>query len=178
LLPNLITFLRLALVPAMAWALARGDDGIAAIIFFAAAVSDLLDGFIARRFHLASRLGAALDPVADKLNMFVATVILAMQDLVPLWLAVAIVLRDVVIVVGAGVFRAITGAIEFKPTLLSKVNTALEFALLLAVMANAAGWIDAMTLLTPAFLVVFATVIASGLHYVWAWGLKAKRGAR
>jgi cardiolipin synthase len=178
LLPNLITFLRLALVPAMAWALARGDYGIATIVFLAAAVSDLLDGFIARRFHLTSRLGAALDPVADKLNMFVATVILAMQDLVPLWLAVAIVLRDVVIVVGAGIFRAITGAIEFKPTRLSKVNTALEFALLLAVMANAAGGIDARTLLAPAFYVVFATVIASGLHYVWAWALKAKRAAR
>ena len=177
-LPNLITFLRLALVPAMAWALARGAYGIATIIFFAAAVSDLLDGFIARRFHLTSRLGAALDPIADKLNMFVATVILAMQELVPLWLAIAIVLRDVVIVVGAAVFRAITGSIEFKPTMISKVNTALEFALLLAVMANAAGWIDARALLTPAFYVVFATVIASGVHYVWAWALKAKRGAQ
>src|SRR5438477_4957735 len=121
--PNLITFIRLALVPAMAWMLARGDYGIAAVIFLAAVVSDLLDGFIARKFHLTSRLGAALDPVADKLNMFVATVVLAMHDLLPLWLAVAIILRDVVIVAGAGAYRAIVGSIEFRPTMLSKVNT-------------------------------------------------------
>jgi cardiolipin synthase len=173
--PNLITFLRLALVPVMAWMLARGDYGVATIIFLAAAVSDLLDGFIARKFHLTSRLGAALDPVADKLNMFVATVILAMNDLLPLWLAAAIVLRDVVIVVGAAAYRAIVGSIEFTPTLLSKVNTALEFALLLAMMASAAGWIAASGWPMPAFIVVFATVVASGAHYVWAWTRKARR---
>ena len=174
-IPNLITLLRLALAPVIAWLLIRGDYGVAAILFVAAALSDLLDGLIARRFHLTSRLGSALDPVADKLTMFVATVALAMHGLLPLWLAGAIILRDVLIVVGAAIFRMVTGSIEFTPTLLSKVNTALEFALLLAVMADAAGWISATAWLRPAFLVVFATVIASGAHYMWMWGRKAMR---
>ena len=174
-LPNLITLLRLALLPVMAWALAQHHHGLAATIFFLVAVSDWLDGFIARRFHLTSRIGAALDPIADKLSMLVATVILAMQDLLPVWLAAAIIARDVIIVAGAGIYRAIAGSIEFTPTRLSKVNTALEFALLLAVMASAANWIPSAGWQQPAFVIVFTSVAASGAQYVWVWGLKAVR---
>ena len=173
LIPNLITLVRLALVPVMAWALAGHHHGIAATIFLLIAVSDWLDGFIARRFRLTSRVGAALDPVADKLSMVVATLILAMQHLIPLWLAIAIIARDVIIVAGAGIYSAVVGSIEFTPTRLSKVNTALEFALLLAVMASAAGWIPSAGWELPAFVIVLASVVASGVQYVWIWGVKA-----
>ena len=159
----------------MAWFLARGAYGSAAIVFLVAAASDLLDGFIARRFHLTSRLGAALDPAADKLNMFVATVMLAMQELVPLWLAVAIVVRDVLIVAGAAILRLVTGSIELKPTMLSKVNTAFEFALLAAVMASAADWFTGAGWRRSAFLLVLAMVVASALQYAWIWILAMRR---
>jgi len=171
--PNAITFLRLGLVPLTAYLLWQGIYGLALIVFLSAAVSDLLDGIIARTFHQSSALGAALDPVADKLNMFVATVVLAWHALLPLWLAVAIVLRDVVIVAGALAYRAAIGRVEFAPTMLSKVNTFIEFAVLLLVMGNAAGWFDADSVLHPLFILVFATVVASGSQYVWVWGWKA-----
>jgi cardiolipin synthase len=177
-LPNLITSLRLALVPVMGYLLLAGHYAGALIVFFIAAVSDLVDGFIARRFGVTSALGAALDPIADKLSMFVATVLLAWQGLVPLWLAIAVVLRDVVIVVGALAYRFSIGHIELKPTLLSKLNTVIEFTVLLIVMASAAEWIRTGAWLPAAFMVVFVTIVASGVHYVWLWGRKALREAK
>ena len=172
-IPNLITLARLVVVPVMAYFLATGAYGAAALVFLAAAISDLVDGIIARRFHLASTLGATLDPIADKLNMFVATVVLALQGLIPLWLAIAIVLRDVVIVVGALVYRFTLGHIEITPTMLSKVNTAIEFTVLLVVMATAAGWIETGRWLPAVFVLVLVTVVTSGAQYVWVWGRKA-----
>ena len=177
-IPNLITLVRLALVPVMAYFLLADEYGIALIVFLAAAVSDLLDGFIARHWNLTSSLGATLDPIADKLAMFTATVLLAYLGLLPLWLAVAIVLRDVVIIGGALAYRAAVGHIEITPTFLSKVNTFIEFTVLLVVMANAAGWIEVHGVLPVAFVIVFATVIASGTQYVWVWGRKAAQESR
>jgi cardiolipin synthase len=176
--PNVITLVRLALVPVIAWLLWQSAYGLALIVFLSAAFSDFLDGVIARSFNQRSALGAALDPVADKLSMFVATVVLAWQGLLPLWLAAAIILRDVVIVAGAIAYRATLGHLEIAPTMLSKINTFIEFGVLLVVMASAAGWIDLSAWLRPLFVLVFVTVVASGVQYVWLWGWKAVRDAR
>lgn len=172
-LPNLLTLLRLVLVPVMGYFAWSGRYAIALPIFLVAALTDLADGYIARRFNLVSKLGALLDPVADKLNMFVATVLLAWQSRIPIWLAVAIIGRDVVIVAGAIAYRIARGRLDIKPTRLSKVNTAIEFAVLLLVMAAAAGWIDATAWMLPSFVIVFVTATASGIQYVWRWGRMA-----
>lgn len=165
--PNVLTLLRLALVPALAYALVSRRYDVALGLFLASAVSDFADGYLARRFHLTSKLGAFLDPVADKLNMFVATVWLAWDGFLPLWLALAIIARDVVIVVGALFYRWLHGQVDIAPTRLSKWNTALEFAMLLLVLATAAGWLPAGMWQEPLFAVVAATVAASGVQYVW-----------
>jgi cardiolipin synthase (CMP-forming) len=177
-IPNFITLVRLALVPVMGYFLVIGEYAIALVVFLGAALSDLLDGFIARTFHSTSRLGATLDPIADKLNMFVATVLLAIAKLIPLWLAVAIITRDVIIVAGALAYRAVLGHVEMKPTFLSKLNTFIEFGVLLLVMATAAGWFSIGAWLPVVFTIVFATVIASGMQYVWVWGRKAVQESR
>ena len=166
-LPNLITLVRLGLVPVMAYFAWVGDYAIALPIFLIAALTDFADGYIARRFGLVSKLGALLDPVADKLSMFLATAVLAWQSEIPIWLAVAIIGRDVVIVVGAVLLRITRGRLDIKPTRLSKVNTAIEFAVLLLVMAAATGWIDAGAWMPPLFVVAFLTATASGIQYVW-----------
>jgi cardiolipin synthase len=172
-LPNLITLLRLGLVPVMAYCLARGWYAAGLLTFLAAALSDLVDGYLARRLRIESRLGATLDPIADKLNMLVATLLLAWQQLVPPWLAIAIIARDVVIVAGALMYRAALGHIEIAPTRLSKINTFLEFSVLLLVMATAAGWIGRAVWMPALFIVVLLTVAASGAQYVWLWARKA-----
>ncbi len=176
-LPNLLTFLRLALVPVIAYCIARGAYADALVVFLVSALSDLADGFLARQFRLVTRLGALLDPVADKLNMFCATVLLAWHELVPLWLAVAIVLRDVVIVGGAVAYRLVRGRLRIEPTWLSKVNTFLEFGVLLFVLAVAAGWFPGGRWLLVLFAIVLVTVVASGAQYVWL-GSRAAFGGR
>ncbi len=168
--PNLITFVRLGLVPVVAYCIVDRAYAAAAALFLIAALSDAADGYIARRFKVVSRLGALLDPVADKLNMFVATVTLAWQDLVPTWLAVAIVGRDAAIVAGVLAYRAAGRGLEMRPTLLSKANTVLEFSVLLLALAAAAGWIPAGRWLTVLFVVLLASVLASWVQYAWLWG--------
>ena len=176
--PNVITLIRLGLVPVVAYLLAIEAYRIALPAFLVAALSDFADGYIARRFKQTSKLGALLDPVADKLNMAVTTVLLAWLALLPLWLAIAIVARDVLIVAGALAYRFAVGPVKIAPTRLSKINTVLEFALLLLVMAGAAEWIDTGKWMNAAFVVVFASVVASGAEYVWVWGRKALARAR
>jgi cardiolipin synthase (CMP-forming) len=151
----------------MAYYAAREEYAIALPIFLVAAISDFVDGYIARALKVVSRLGAALDPVADKLNMFVATVLLAWQGLLPLWLAAAIIGRDIVIVAGVIAYRLIFQPPDMKPTRLSKTNTFIEFGVLLVVMATAADWVDARAWLPALFVVTFVTVVASGVQYVW-----------
>ena len=166
-LPNLITLSRLALVPLMAWYAARGVYAVALPVFLVAALSDFADGYIARRFKVTSRVGAALDPIADKLNMVVATLVLAYQSLLPLWLAAAIIGRDVIIVAGVLAYRRLPGPLEIKPTRLSKPNIALQFGVLLVGMGEAAGWMDAHAWLPILFAITFVMVVASGAQYVW-----------
>jgi cardiolipin synthase len=177
-LPNVITLARIALIPVVAYALATHAYRVALPIFLIAALSDAADGYIARRFAMTSRLGAALDPIADKLNMLAATVLLAWQGLLPMWLAAAIIARDVVIVAGAVAYRTALGHLDVAPTRLSKLNTVIEFVLLLVVMASAARWIDAADVLPFAFAITGASVVASGVQYVWLWGRKALREVR
>ena len=172
-LPNIITLVRLALIPVVAYFLVAKAYGLALPIFLVAALTDVVDGYIARRFKLVSALGATLDPIADKLNVFVVTMLLAWQGLIPIWLAIAIVLRDVIIVGGALAYRAALGHVEIAPTRLSKLNTFIEFAVLLLVMAAAADWIDSGRWIATVFLISLVTVVASGAQYVWLWGRKA-----
>src|SRR5258708_24576786 len=111
-------------------------------------------------------LGAAVERVADKLNMLVATALLAWQGLLPIWLAAAIIGRDIVIVAGVLAYRVTIGPVDMKPTRLSKANTFIEFGVLLMVMAAAAGWFDSRTWMPVLFAIVLVTVIASGVQYV------------
>jgi len=171
--PNSITLVRLGLIPVTAYYLWVEAYGIALPIFLAAALSDFVDGYIARKFKITSALGAALDPVADKLLMLVTTVLLAWHELVPIWLAIAIVTRDIIIVVGALAYRLVIGRLQIAPTWLSKVNTFIELLVLLLVMAGAAGWIAGGAWMAALFLIVFVSVVASGAQYVWLWGRKA-----
>ena len=176
--PNLITLLRLGLVPALAYCIARQAYAAAAAIFLAAALSDLVDGYVARRFAVVSKLGALLDPVADKLNMLVATVGLAWQEQIPMWLAIAVVGRDVLIVCGALAYRLVRGQLTMNPTFLGKANTFVEFAVLLMALAAAAGWIPEGPWLDVLFVVVLASVVASGAQYVWLYGRAAMQVRR
>ena len=174
-LPNVITALRFMLIPVIALLLV-GERYVAAFaVFIVSAISDLADGWIARRWNVRTRWGAVADPLADKLTMLAVTLVLASQALIPVWLAVAIVARDAVIVGGAVAFHILVGRVDMAPSWLSKFNTVLEFCVLSALLADAARAIEVTALLPPLFVLVTATIVGSGVHYVWVWGRRAWR---
>jgi cardiolipin synthase len=178
-LPNLITVLRAALIPVIAWRLAAGDFGAALALFFVSAASDAADGWIARRWRLRTRFGAIADPLADKATMLTVTLLLAWLGALPLWLAALLVARDLVIVAGALAYHFVVGHVEMAPTLLSKANTGLEFVMLAAALAHAAGLAPSAAAWLPAlYAVVALTIVLSGAQYVWVWGRKAARARR
>ena len=115
-LPNALTLLRLALAPLVAWLLLRRHDEVALLLFLIAALTDLIDGMLARRWNQRSRFGAVVDPLADKATGVLVVVVLTLQDSLPLWFAAAVVTRDLVIVVGALAYRAAIGHLEMAPS--------------------------------------------------------------
>jgi cardiolipin synthase len=180
-LPNALTVLRFLLIPVLVIMLLRQHYETAFALFVVSALSDLADGLLARRWNARTRFGAIADPAADKLTMLAVTLALASQHLLPAWLAVAIVARDLLIVGGAVAYHAVIGRVEMRPSRISKLNTVLEFVTLSAVLADAATILELSALLRPLFVLLLATIVASGAHYVWVWGrraLGARRGAR
>src|SRR5512137_2351395 len=132
--PNVITGLRFLLMPLLVVLLVERRYEAAFAVFVVSALSDLADGVIARRWNARTRFGAIADPVVDKLTMLAVTLTLAVQGLLPPWLVTAIVARDLVIVGGALAYHYWVGHYDMAPTLLSKVNTAVEFLTLAMVL--------------------------------------------
>lgn len=176
--PNAITLLRFALVPALALVLLRGEYGTAFVLFSVSALSDLADGIVARRWNLSTRFGAVADPLADKLTMLTVTGLLTVQHALPWWFALAVVLRDGLIVGGALAYHAWIGPVEMAPSRISKLNTALEFLLLLSVLAIVAGHLPDGHWRQWLLVATLATLAASGGHYLWVWGRKAAQARR
>jgi len=176
--PNAITLLRIALIPPLALQLAQREYGIALALFAVSALSDLVDGAIARHWNQRTRFGAIADPVADKLTMLTVTVLLAVDGRLPWWFATAVVARDLLIVGGAVAYHLWIGKVEMAPSALSKLNTALEFLLLAAILAFGASGADGGVALRLLMMVTLATIVLSGAHYAITWGRKAARGRR
>lgn len=172
-LPNTITVIRMLLVPVLVCLLLRGAFGGALWLFLAAGISDVLDGFIARRFNLGTRLGAILDPLADKLLVVSSVIVLARLGHLPWWLALAIVGRDLLIVSGAIAFDFRSGRLEMAPSVPGKLNTFVQLALIFLVIGQAAELVQAARWLPALCGLAFLTTVVSGAHYVVVWGRKA-----
>jgi cardiolipin synthase len=168
-LPNAITVFRLILIAPFIYLVIRDRFGWAMAVFFFAAISDWFDGYLARRLSQNSRLGRILDPLADKILAASAYIIMAIPRgddgfYIPVWLAVAVVTRDLLIVGGSlGVYLR-TGFKEFRPTFVSKVNTGLESLLIGSFLAaHYSGFFKA--LLIPLYIAVSVTLIWSATGY-------------
>lgn len=177
-LPNAITIFRIALIVPVVLLIENGRFGGALLLFLLAGLSDGLDGFLAKRFAWHSRLGALLDPLADKFLIAGTYATLAHIGQIPLWLAAIVVLRDVVIVGGATAYNFLIAPIQGDPTRVSKLNTGLELLFVIAVLSLAAfAWPPplAVTVLGAGVLV---TVVISGIDYVVAWSRRARTAGR
>jgi cardiolipin synthase (CMP-forming) len=172
LLANAITLARLCAVPAAVWLVLRHDLHAAFGLFLAAGVSDAIDGWLARRGGGGSPLGAILDPAADKLLLVSMYVTLAVVDVLPDFLAILVVFRDLMIVGGVLVMTMLGYPVAIRPIPVSKLNTALQIALVaVALLLAGFGLADPMPvrlLLDALVWAVAATTIASGAAYLWA----------
>lgn len=174
-LPNFITGFRFLLIAPVVVCLLHQEYFWALGLFALAAVSDGLDGFLARQYAWHSRLGTYLDPLADKALITSVYVTMGWQDLLPPWLVALVILRDVVILGGAFLIRRQLLATGVKPSLLSKVNTAAQILLVLVVMGIQAiqgAWPLAISALIG---LVAITTVASGFGYIIA-GLASTAG--
>ena len=173
--PNLLTLLRILLVPVFVSQLYYQYFDWALATFFFAGASDAVDGFIARRFNQSTELGKALDPIADKLMMITAFIVLTMPQLVPhsknlpvpFWLTAAVITRDVLILVVAGAIFFTTGFRRFRPSIWGKLSTVIQVGaiLLILVAANFPSYGDFYLPLVYSIVFIFAAI--SGFHYIF-----------
>jgi cardiolipin synthase len=170
-LPNFLTFARLAALPFLIMAILDGRHAVALAIFLAAAITDIMDGWVARRFGMGSPLGAWLDPIVDKFFLVSTFVVFALPSTptslrIPVWLLVLTIFRDTFALVICLVMFLALGIREFPPSILGKLTTFLEISTVVAILLVNVHHLPVVVATTCLNLVaVFATV--SGLHYSW-----------
>ena len=163
-IPNLITLARILLVPVVVWAIASDQMLFAFLLFAAAGVSDAVDGFLAKRFGMASELGAYLDPLADKVLIVAIYVSLGIVDALPRWLVILVVSRDLLIVGGVMFSWLLGKPVGVKPHPVSKVNTAVQLLLVGIVLASLgfgfdAGWALQLTMAAVAVFTLLSVAV-------------------
>ncbi len=180
-IPNILTFMRMGLIPVFVSLVYYGYSKWALAVFLIAGISDGIDGFLARKFKQESELGTIIDPIADKLLMTVAFIILTLPNVlpptrhlpIPFWVTASVIGRDVLIITIAGAINIITGFRGFKPSFWGKVSTLVQvIGISLVMLAAVSGY--TFFLPTTYFIIVLLVVI-SGVHYVFQVASLMKR---
>jgi cardiolipin synthase len=168
-IPNLITIGRLFLVPLTIWLITSGEHILAFWAFVVAGVSDGIDGFIARTFNQRSDLGAYLDPIADKALLVSIYVTFAITGVLPVWLAILVVSRDLLIVGGVVLSWMVGQPVEMRPRTISKVNTVFQIILAAVVLADQAFSPGFAWALDALIIVVGLLTLSSAVVYAVDW---------
>ncbi|HKO99905.1 MAG TPA: CDP-alcohol phosphatidyltransferase family protein [Pyrinomonadaceae bacterium] len=175
--PNLLTVFRMVLIPVFVTLLFYQRFVLALAVFVVAGITDGLDGLLARRFQQQSQLGTILDPIADKLMMVTAFIVLSMRSIfpqplpshlpIPFWVTITVISRDVFIIVGAAAINIMTGFRGFRPSMLGKVNTTVQIVATTLIMFAASVPYYTGYYLPTVYATVFIFAVISGLHYVF-----------
>jgi cardiolipin synthase (CMP-forming) len=168
-IPNLITLARIILVPIVVWAIISGEMLAAFALFVVAGMTDAVDGFLAKRFHMASELGAYLDPLADKALIVSIYVALGIAKALPISLVILVVSRDIMIISGFMLALLVAKPMPVRPHPVSKLNTAMQILLAVLVLAEKGFGFDAGTLQTVAIVLVAFLTLLSIAFYVAEW---------
>ncbi|MCP5160252.1 MAG: CDP-alcohol phosphatidyltransferase family protein [Hahellaceae bacterium] len=169
-IPNLLTFIRILLIVPFAISLYVEAYRQALLLFFVAGLSDGVDGFLARKFNWQTRFGAIADPLADKLLLVTAYVMLCVIQVLPWWLSILIISRDLLIVGGGLAYHYMIGPYEMRPSWLGKLNTLLQITYVLLVIIEMAGLVDMARWIDPGLWLVTGVCVLSGGHYLIIWG--------
>jgi cardiolipin synthase len=169
-IPNLITLARILLVPIVVWAIATpGAMWIAFVLFLAAGVSDAVDGFLAKHFGMTTELGAYLDPLADKALIVSIYLTLGINNLIPRWLVILVVSRDILIVGGIMLAWVVGSPLKIKPLLVSKLNTVAQIVFASVVLGELGFNYDLPTLTFILMGLVAILTLLSVAAYVAEW---------
>ncbi len=177
-IPNVLTICRILLIFPTLWLLVFNQYRDALILLVIAGLSDALDGYLARAFDWKTRLGSILDPIADKFLIASSFLVLTFQGVVPVWVAVIVLGRDLVIFVGATAYRILYKNLEIVPSMLSKMNTALQIFAVIYLVLNLSGYPyftgDMFSYVNP-YLFCFLAILGliSGIDYMIVWSRKA-----
>jgi len=172
-IPNLLTLARILITPFIIYAILEHQAVLALILMAVAGVTDMLDGAIARYFNQRSTVGAYMDPLADKLLLISTIVTLYFIGQIPLYLFLAVIFRDLIIVVGAIAYEMVTRKLEMQPSIASKITTFLQITLVLAVLSEMAWQFPGQDLLQVSIILTFTLTCVSGLQYMVVWMRKA-----
>lgn len=175
--PNTLTVFRMVLIPVFVTLLFYQRFVWALVVFVVAGLTDGLDGLLARRFGQQSQLGTILDPIADKMMMVSAFIVLSMRSVfpqplpghlpIPFWVTIAVISRDVFIVVGAAAINIMTGFRGFRPSMLGKISTTVQIAAIAIIMFAASVPYYTGYYLPTVYATVFLFAVLSGVHYIF-----------
>ncbi|MEZ5828661.1 MAG: CDP-alcohol phosphatidyltransferase family protein [Hyphomicrobiales bacterium] len=168
-IPNALTLARIFAVPLLVWLIIDQEMFAAFLLFMLAGLSDGADGYLAKRFGWHTELGAYLDPIADKALLVSIYVTLGLAGHLPVWLVIAVVSRDVLIVGAVLLAWMMSRPISVKPLLVSKVNTLSQILLAGVVLAELGLGLGLQTLVWVLIWVTGALTIMSAAAYFWAW---------
>ncbi len=165
-IPNILTLIRILLTPLFIILILKQLFTMALFVFAIAGISDALDGSIARYLNQRTELGAHLDPLADKLLLLSSYITLGVLNVVPSWLAVIVIARDVIIILGIAVLTITSKPYQVKPSIVSKCTTFLQLATVFLTLLNPT-MVHFKTVQTGLFWATAALTIVSGLHYIY-----------
>ena len=172
-IPNILSILRIILIPLVAWLILFDYFLYALIITLIIAISDFLDGFIARIFNAQSEIGSYLDSIADKAFIISAYMLIGTQNLLPIFVIIIVISRDIIIMGAFGLSFAMNQKLDINPIRISKINTFLQFILIILVLINNVGIFNSIymfnDLIDILMYVVIATTVISLFYYIKQW---------
>jgi cardiolipin synthase (CMP-forming) len=160
---------RILLVPVVVWAIAAGQLRFAFLLFMAAAISDAVDGFLAKRFGMTTELGAYLDPLADKALIVSIYIALGVTEMIPRWLVILVVSRDIMIIGAVMLSWLVAKPVKVKPLMVSKLNTAAQITFACVVLASLGFDLQLDLLITVLMALVAVLTLLSVAFYVAEW---------
>lgn len=172
-IPNIITILRMLLVPLVVWAILQSNYTLALVLFVISGISDGVDGFLARHFHWVTRLGSLLDPLADKFLLVSSYLTLGWMGQLHYDLVGLVIFRDLWIILGFTIYYLMFKEAHFAPTLISKLNTLLQIILIVLVLLYLSILPVAPWVLLLFEYAVLTTTLLSLIDYTWVWGKRA-----
>jgi len=173
-IPNILTLARIVMTPIIVYMVLTEQVWVALILMVIAGVTDILDGAIARYYDLHTAVGAYLDPLADKIMLISLFITLFIVKEVPLFVFLAVIFRDIIIVVGAIIYEMLTHRLTMEPSQISKATTFMQIVYVVLLLLNMAVVIPAIFLQVSMWL-AFILTCASGLHYLISWTEKANK---